>query len=57
MAKTWVEISSSALLYNYRQFQKLLQPSVALIAVVKSNAYGHGLVAVSRVSSHKLSTV
>lgn len=49
MAKTWVEISSSALLHNCRQFQKLLEPSAALIAVVKSNAYGHGLVAVSRV--------
>lgn len=46
--KTWVEISSSALLHNYRQFQKLLRPSVVLIAVIKSNAYGHGLVEVAR---------
>ncbi|AEF53730.1 alanine racemase [Marinomonas posidonica] len=40
-------IDLDAILYNY-QFAKKLQPSCKAFAVVKSNAYGHGAVAVSR---------
>lgn len=39
---TWVEISKSALIHNVRQCQ-LLCPGAKMIAVVKANAYGHGL--------------
>ena len=33
-----------ALEHNYAEFKRLLRPSTKLMAVVKSNAYGHGLV-------------
>lgn len=42
--KVWVEISKSALLHNLGQFLSLLSPGARFMAVVKSNAYGHGLV-------------
>ncbi|OGL65532.1 alanine racemase [Candidatus Uhrbacteria bacterium RIFCSPLOWO2_01_FULL_47_24] len=50
--KTWIEISKSALLHNVGQFLSLLDHAPAkdrrlqkpqFMAVVKSNAYGHGL--------------
>ncbi len=47
MPHTWVEISESALLHNIKQFKQSLEKDVKLIAAVKANAYGHGLVAVS----------
>jgi len=39
----WVEVDGEALRWNLRQFRRRLGESVALGAVVKSNAYGHGL--------------
>src|SRR3989344_976506 len=41
--KTWVEINKKSAAHNYRLFRSLLKPRVKLWAVVKSNAYGHGL--------------
>jgi alanine racemase len=43
---TWIEISKSALKHNVKQFRKVLG-AASLMAIVKSNAYGHGLFAVS----------
>ncbi|MBI2355687.1 MAG: alanine racemase [Candidatus Doudnabacteria bacterium] len=43
---TWIEVSQSALLHNAKQFRKVLKQT-KLMAVVKSNAYGHGSFAVS----------
>lgn len=40
---SWIEISQSAFLHNLRKIKGLLKPSVKLLAVVKANAYGHGL--------------
>src|SRR3989344_3054193 len=42
--RTWIEIDSRAAKRNYEVFRKLVGPKVELWAVVKSNAYGHGLV-------------
>ena len=39
----WVEISERAYASNLRFFRRLLGPDVELSAVVKSNAYGHGV--------------
>jgi alanine racemase len=39
----WVEIDGEALQWNLGQFRRRLGESVALGAVVKSNAYGHGM--------------
>lgn len=41
--KTWVETSWAALAANAQQFRRALGPHTALMAVVKSNAYGHGI--------------
>lgn len=43
MNLTWLEISKSALLNNVAEIKKNLTPKTKYIAVVKSNAYGHGL--------------
>ena len=40
--KTWVEVCKKALRNNARIVRGLLQPENKLMAVVKSNAYGHG---------------
>ncbi len=46
--RTWVEIDAAALRHNVAEFRKLIGPKVSLMAVVKSNAYGHGLVQVAK---------
>lgn len=45
---TWVEIDTAALAANVRALKALVGTEVTLMAVVKSDAYGHGAVAVSR---------
>lgn len=40
---TWAEISRKNLLHNYRSLRRLAGESTELLAVVKANAYGHGL--------------
>lgn len=49
--KTWVEISKSAVKHNIGVFRKIIGPKTKLMAVVKSNAYGHGLWDFSRLAS------
>jgi Alr-MurF fusion protein len=44
---TWVEVDKSAIAYNTRRIVEIVGPDVAVMAVVKANAYGHGAVAVS----------
>ncbi|MEA1929579.1 MAG: alanine racemase [Patescibacteria group bacterium] len=41
--RTWVEISRSALKNNYQIFRQLIGKKTKLMAVVKSNAYGHDI--------------
>ena len=43
----WIEVDGSAVRWNLQQFRQRLGKSVALGAVVKSNAYGHGLVEIA----------
>ena len=40
---SWIEISRSALEHNVRTFRRLIGKDVELYAVVKANAYGHGM--------------
>ena len=47
--KTWVEVSKKALLNNVEIVRRLLKPGVKLMAVVKSNAYGHGLLETAKI--------
>lgn len=39
-----VEVDRAALRHNFRQVRKLVGPTVGILAVVKADAYGHGLV-------------
>lgn len=50
---TWIEISSAAIRHNISLFRSLVAPGTALLAVVKANAYGHGLVEVAGVCRHE----
>ncbi len=43
---TWLEIDLGAIQNNYRELRRISQTPVA--AVIKANAYGHGLVAVAQ---------
>ncbi len=44
---SWVEIDSEALRHNVKQFRKLVGKKKILCGVVKSNAYGHGILEIS----------
>ncbi len=41
--KTWVEISSGAIVRNLKNYEKMLPEETMLMAVVKANAYGHDM--------------
>jgi alanine racemase len=43
MRPCWVEIRSRCLEENYRFLESLAAPQAELLAIVKANAYGHGL--------------
>jgi len=46
----WVEVSAAAIDNNLQQFRRRLDPAVRLGAVVKSNAYGHGMLEVAAIA-------
>ena len=54
MNLSWLEISKSALLNNVAQIRKNLKPQTKFIAVVKANAYGHGILEVSSIIKNKV---
>lgn len=46
---TWAEVSRSRLIHNHDILRRLAGPDTELLAVVKANAYGHGLLECARV--------
>jgi len=42
--RTWIEVDKKAVYHNISEFRKMIEPNVKLMAIIKSNAYGHGLV-------------
>ncbi len=46
--RTWAEIDTEALRHNLAALRLQLEPTVGVMAVVKANAYGHGLAGVVR---------
>jgi alanine racemase len=44
----WAEVDLGALRGNYRALRRRLRPGVEVIASIKANAYGHGVVPVAR---------
>ena len=47
-ARCWLEVDTGALIHNLRLTQELLPPGTQLIAVLKADAYGLGLVPVGK---------
>ena len=47
--RSWVEVSRTQIAANYRAVRSLVGPSVAVMPVVKADAYRHGAVEVSKV--------
>ena len=45
---TWAEVNLNNLEYNFKQVKSRLQPWVKVLVTVKADAYGHGLIPVSR---------
>lgn len=43
----WAEIDLAALAHNISQLRSVLEPATRMMAVVKANAYGHGLLPVA----------
>lgn len=46
--RTWVEIDKKALEHNLKEFLNIIPKKTRLMAVIKSNAYGHGLALVAQ---------
>lgn len=41
--KTWIEVSRANLLHNLGEFKKMVPRDARIMAVLKANAYGHGI--------------
>jgi len=46
--RTWIEIDRKAIAHNYKIFRSVIPKTCSLMAVVKSNAYGHDLISFSK---------
>ena len=46
--RTWVEVDTGAILRNFSAFRKIVPKDTKMMAVVKSNAYGHSLIDFSK---------
>ncbi|NLV16512.1 MAG: alanine racemase [Syntrophomonadaceae bacterium] len=46
---TWAEIDLGAIAHNIRELRRLIDPSTKFMAVLKANAYGHGILEVAEV--------
>ena len=46
---TWAEVDLSALKYNFRRVKKAVVPGIKIMATIKADAYGHGLIPVGKV--------
>lgn len=47
---SWVEINKNNIIHNIRTIKSLLEKETRFIAITKANAYGHGLVEVSKIA-------
>ncbi|MFH1073473.1 MAG: alanine racemase, partial [Candidatus Firestonebacteria bacterium] len=47
MDMTWVEVDIKAILHNIKEARRKLGKGVKICAVIKDNAYGHGLIPVA----------
>lgn len=52
--RTWIEVDKKAIYNNIAEFRKIIKPDVKLMAIVKSNAYGHGLVDFAQIAESRV---
>src|SRR3990167_1898704 len=52
--RTWIEVDKKAIYHNISKFRKLIKPQVKFMAIIKSNAYGHGLVDFAKIAEDKV---
>lgn len=45
---TWIEVNLNNLAYNFGQVRKIVAPQTKIMVCVKADAYGHGIIPVSR---------
>ena len=45
---TWAEVNLKNLEYNFKEIKSRLRPEIKILVTVKADAYGHGLIAVSK---------
>ena len=53
MNRAWVEINLKNLEHNIKEIKKIIPTKTKIMAVVKANAYGHGMIKIS----HKLNNI
>lgn len=53
-SRSWIEINKNSLLHNIQIIRAELSPHTKLMAVLKANAYGHGLKEISQLVSSKV---
>ena len=46
--RAWIEINLSNLEHNVREIERIIPDKTKIMAVVKANAYGHGMITVAR---------
>lgn len=51
--RTWIEIDTKAIDHNYDTMRSIIGPQTKLMAVIKSNAYGHSLLDFGKYISEK----
>jgi alanine racemase len=47
MSHSWIQLDLNALAWNYRLVQEKIGPHKEVLAVVKANAYGHGMIPIA----------
>ncbi len=47
-SRTWAEIDTDALTHNFKEIRKITNPNSKILAVVKADAYGHGVEEVAK---------
>jgi len=45
---TWAEVNLDNIAYNFAQLRKVVAPGVKIMATIKADAYGHGLIPVAK---------
>jgi alanine racemase len=48
--RTWIEIDTKAIKHNLKIFRSLIKSECLMMAVVKSNAYGHDLISFAKIA-------